>query len=405
MTLALVRRSATAPAPADADAASATSRPITRIAAVQATAAETRVVEAGGERFDLAVAESSQVVEAGVYEGGRELWECAIDLVEWLAAHRRPSGTVLELGCGRGLPGLWCLKRGAQQVVFSDYDADVLERYTRLTRRASAAEAFFTPATGAGCPRRLSGDGFGTFDLILSAETAYREDTTRSLVECIARTLSATGEAIVATKRYYFGCGGGVAALENEIGRVDRLCCEVVWSAEDGRSNVRDILRVFWKKGGWSCVLVSRQSRDAHRALVHPICTRLALQNTRAVQTSLLLAVERCSGVFARVSDWGTGRRSRRRTSAPACCGRRQSAWSKTPLRATHTHCSPDLLTSKATHLCDRQQSKRDLASIFEAIHRQQSSSSNPRRQSPDNPDLQTAKWAKEASSPPSSKI
>ena len=92
---------AAAPATAaDVDAASATSRPITRIAAVQATAAETRAVEAGGERFDLAVAESSQVVEAGVYEGGRELWECAIDLVEWLAAHRRPSGTVLELGCG-----------------------------------------------------------------------------------------------------------------------------------------------------------------------------------------------------------------------------------------------------------------------------------------------------------------
>ena len=95
----------------------------------------------------------------------------------------------------------------------------------------------------------MSGDGFGTFDLILSAETAYREDTTRSLVECIARTLSATGEAVVATKRYYFGCGGGVAALENEIGRIDRLCCEVVWSAEDGRSNVRDIVRVFWKGG------------------------------------------------------------------------------------------------------------------------------------------------------------
>ena len=96
----------------------------------------------------------------------------------------------------------------------------------------------------------MSADGFGKFDLILSAETAYREDTTRSLVECIARTLSATGEAVVATKRYYFGCGGGVAALENEIGRIDRLCCEVVWSAEDGRSNVRDIMRVFWKKGG-----------------------------------------------------------------------------------------------------------------------------------------------------------
>jgi SAM-dependent methyltransferase len=242
---------AAAPATAaDADAASATSRPITRIAAVQATAAVTRVVEAGGERFDLAVAESSQVVEAGVYEGGRELWECAIDLVEWLAAHRRASGTVLELGCGRGLPGLWCLKRGAQQVVFSDYDADVLERYTRVDAARVGGRSFFYGGDWRGLPAALTGDGFGTFDLMLSAETAYREDTTRSLVECIARTLSATGEAVVATKRYYFGCGGGVAALENEIGRVDRLCCEVVWSAEDGRSNVRDILRVFWKEGG-----------------------------------------------------------------------------------------------------------------------------------------------------------
>ena len=187
-------------------------------------------------------------MEAGVYEGGRELWECAIDLVEWLAANRRPSGAVLELGCGRGLPGLWCLRRGAQQVVFSDYDADVLERYTRCDAARVGGRGVFYGGDWRGLPAALRGDGFGTkFDLILSAETAYREDTTRSLVECIARTLSIDGEAVVATKRYYFGCGGGVAALENEIGRIDRLCCEVVWSAEDGRSNVRDILRVFWR--------------------------------------------------------------------------------------------------------------------------------------------------------------
>ena len=247
---------AVAPAPAPAgvdDVGAAPQRPIIRIAAVPpaAAAGPTRVVEAGGERFDLTVADESQVVEAGVYEGGRELWECAIDLVEWLAAHRRPSGTVLELGCGRGLPGLWCLKRGAQQVVFSDYDADVLERYTRVDAARVGGQCHFYGGDWRGLPAALRGDGFEEkFDLILSAETAYREDTTRSLVECIARTLSATGEAVVATKRYYFGCGGGVAALKNEIGRVDRLCCEVVWSAEDGRSNVRDILRVFWEKGG-----------------------------------------------------------------------------------------------------------------------------------------------------------
>ena len=246
---------APAPAPADADAASAApQRPIIRIAAVPAAAAETRVVAAGGERFDLAVADESQVVEAGVYEGGRELWECAIDLVEWLAAHRAglrltgPYGNVLELGCGRGLPGLWCLRRG-NDVVFSDYDADVLERYTRRDAARVGGQCYFYAGDWRGLPAALSEGGFGTFDLILSAETAYREDTTHSLVECVAKTLSVSGEALVATKRYYFGCGGGVAALENEIGRVNRLCCEVVWSAEDGRSNVRDILRVFWKDG------------------------------------------------------------------------------------------------------------------------------------------------------------
>ena len=104
--------------------------------------------------------------------------------------------------------------------------------------------------------------GFGTFDLILSAETAYREDTTRSLVECIARTLSATGEAFVATKRYYFGCGGGVAALEAEVGRVDRLGCEVVWSAEDGRSNVGYFARVL----AGSVLVVCCWCSLAHRA-------------------------------------------------------------------------------------------------------------------------------------------
>ena len=96
-------------------------------------------------------------MEAGVYEGGRELWECAIDLVEWLAAHRRPSGTVLELGCGRGLPGLWCLKRGAQQVVFSDYDADVLERYTRRDAARVGGQCYFYAGDWRGLPAALSG--------------------------------------------------------------------------------------------------------------------------------------------------------------------------------------------------------------------------------------------------------
>jgi len=64
-----------------------------------------------------------------------------------------PYGNVLELGCGRGLPGLWCLRRG-NDVVFSDYDADVLERYTRVDAARVGGRAFFMEATGAGFPQR-----------------------------------------------------------------------------------------------------------------------------------------------------------------------------------------------------------------------------------------------------------
>ena len=39
------------------------------------------------------------------------------------------------------------------------------------------------------------------------------------------------------------GCGGGTVALEAALGAAG-LAGAVVWSAEDGRSNIRDLLRI-----------------------------------------------------------------------------------------------------------------------------------------------------------------
>ena len=63
--------------------------------------------------------------------------------------------------------------------------------------------------------------------------------------------------ALLATKRYYFGLGGGTLELqrlaegregegEGEGEGARRLRVRVVASIEDGSSNVRDILRVEW---------------------------------------------------------------------------------------------------------------------------------------------------------------
>ncbi len=50
----------------------------------------------------------------GVYEGGFKIWECAHDLAQFLSTRNFSGLSVLELGCGVGLPGLACFARGGQ---------------------------------------------------------------------------------------------------------------------------------------------------------------------------------------------------------------------------------------------------------------------------------------------------
>ena len=81
--------------------------------------------------IDLSDSRHSDLIP-GVYEGGMKVWECALDLVTYLArsgvefaGHR-----VLELGCGSGLPGIVALLRGAEEVCFQDYNTEVVQCIT-----------------------------------------------------------------------------------------------------------------------------------------------------------------------------------------------------------------------------------------------------------------------------------
>jgi predicted nicotinamide N-methyase len=55
----------------------------------------------------------------GVYEGGFKLWECSIDLVQYLIDENVPldGKSVLEVGCGHGLPGIFCSLVGKDTTV------------------------------------------------------------------------------------------------------------------------------------------------------------------------------------------------------------------------------------------------------------------------------------------------
>mmetsp|Transcript_23887 Transcript_23887/g.81696 ORF Transcript_23887/g.81696 Transcript_23887/m.81696 type:complete len:147 (-) Transcript_23887:24-464(-) len=103
-----------------------------------------------------------------------------------------------------------------------------------------------------------AGDDAGRYDAVVSAETVYRTDLAASLGRMLEAHLSRPkGVGFIATKRYYFGCGGGTLAFTQALPAA--LCAECVHSVEDGRSNVRDILRVTWRhEGAEACAAVAQ---------------------------------------------------------------------------------------------------------------------------------------------------
>lgn len=91
-------------------------------------------------------------------------------------------------------------------------------------------------------PGLWSSEGSSLFDLILTAETTYTEQSTASVMRLLARHLRpGTGLALIAGKRYYFGTGGSMEGVRAEA-QARGLQAEAVGSVDDGRSNIRDIL-------------------------------------------------------------------------------------------------------------------------------------------------------------------
>ncbi|KAG0270629.1 Histidine protein methyltransferase 1 [Actinomortierella ambigua] len=94
--------------------------------------ARAKTVTGPGGLEMLALADKSDLVK-GVYEGGLKTWECALDLVAYLAENPEnyDGKKVLELGCGSALPGIFVLtKSETVKVDFQDYNDQVLRLVT-----------------------------------------------------------------------------------------------------------------------------------------------------------------------------------------------------------------------------------------------------------------------------------
>jgi predicted nicotinamide N-methyase len=244
----------------------------------------------------------------GYYEGGLKVWECSVDLCRYLQENNVPiQGYVLELGCGHGLPGCWVLKQMSEQksltddgkemmdtdaqkvdeyspprncqlsgLIFSDFNEFVLNNVTipnillnsakkvddstndfsRLSRHVALgfgdwndmSDQLLSSSCGSDFPPSVPNDG--KFELILAAETTYSSTAASDTARLLAKHLrKSSGVAFIATKRYYFGVGGGsdtlkaaltAASLPNNI----NFNVETVMVYDNGAGNIRELLKV-----------------------------------------------------------------------------------------------------------------------------------------------------------------
>lgn len=167
----------------------------------------------------------------GVYEGGLKVWECAFDLVEYLAKSEiQFSGKrVLELGCGAGLPAIFTLMKGAENVHFQDYNPQVIDYVTipsvLLNINLTSPTADLTTLTNSKC-KFYSGDWstltqlipLRQYDIILTSETIYSSSSQPKLLAALKHLLCPLeGVAYVAAKSYYFGVGGSVSSFIDRV--------------------------------------------------------------------------------------------------------------------------------------------------------------------------------------------
>ncbi|KAL3797385.1 hypothetical protein HJC23_010511 [Cyclotella cryptica] len=207
------------------------------------------------------------------------------------------GGLTMELGCGHGLPGCLILRESIRKtlsnnshssehdsvVLFSDFNDFVLQYATIpnaqinvsglrscdgvgldevIAAQSLLMSSVFSGGDWMGLSHKISSgslewvtDTDGRFDLILAAETTYTIESCNDTAFLMLKHLKIdSGVGLVATKRFYFGVGGGTdmftkAAKTLSASSVKpfshhRLVVRTIRSYDTGNANIRDLLEV-----------------------------------------------------------------------------------------------------------------------------------------------------------------
>jgi len=207
--------------------------------------------------FNNSLIKSTNVPEntdliSGKYEGGIKIWECDQDLLEFLPSIYNDSWknkNILDMGCGHGLPGIYLLLKGINEICFQDFNKEVLDNITKnyINQLKNNFGLNFEKNVN-----YVDGD-WGAFhydkkfDVIISGDTLYNNLNYEKIYNLIKNNLNKDGEAYFSSKRFYFGVGGGTSEFRQYITERNEFEISQVKTIKDGINNIRVILKITWK--------------------------------------------------------------------------------------------------------------------------------------------------------------
>lgn len=171
----------------------------------------------------------------GTYEGGFKLWECTIDLLEYLSNNSvlYNEKSILDLGCGTGLLGIFALISGAQKVDFQDFNKEVLINTTMSNVLLNCGEKLKVSKYYSGDWKSFTDLNEDTYDLILTSETIYNVNNYTKLIKLFEKKLKPSGCILLIAKNYYFGVGGSISEFIHVL-KSSKMNSDILWESTDG---------------------------------------------------------------------------------------------------------------------------------------------------------------------------
>jgi SAM-dependent methyltransferase len=197
------------------------------------------------------IPENTDLVK-GIYEGGIKIWECSIDLLNFLPTIYENinlnNENILELGCGHGLPGIYLLLKGGN-VTFQDFNKEVLDiitkGYLNQLKEKFNLDLFNKSSFENGDWGNFKSDK--KYNIIISCDTLYNTDNYEKIYNILKNYLSKNGKALFATKKFYFGVGGSSSEFMYFIREKGEFEVNKIKEINDGISNLRLIVEIKWK--------------------------------------------------------------------------------------------------------------------------------------------------------------